>query len=90
MVPIGFAQMLYGAISVMITDSCTGQCDTAAIDLGIALAVQWMWLPLVAGIIATLVVIVVNKRAWWIPLAAMACSFIVFIIGISLVENAVP
>ncbi len=80
----------FGAISVMMTAPCApNTCDLASIELGTALAVGWVWLPCLAGLVAGIVLLVRRRRAWWPPAVAIGVVLVLVLVGVHLINSSV-
>ncbi|MFC0682679.1 DUF6264 family protein [Lysobacter korlensis] len=76
---------------VMASDSCGAStvCDSGQIGSGFLVA--WVGPPVVIllGIVATIVLLVLRRLAFWVPLAAALAGIGVFVVGAAIVIGGV-
>ncbi|WP_127887570.1 DUF6264 family protein [Rathayibacter festucae] len=66
-----------GLFFAMASDSCMGgnDCDTGLIGWGVLVAAGGVWVPFLAAIAVSIVLLVVRRIAFWVPIAGLALSF---------------
>lgn len=84
--------MVFAAFSVMASDPCGSsvQCNYDQMGAGIAVAFIAPVAITVLGIAATIVLLVLRRLAFWVPLVTMVLAVAGFAIGIALVIGGVP
>lgn len=72
------------------SDGCGGgRCDQALLNLGFWFAVVSPWVVLVVGFVAAIVLLVLRRLAFWVPLTSVALIVGCFFIGVAIVGAAV-
>ncbi len=80
-----------GVMLAFASDSCGSAkvCNTDQIGIGMSLAVIGPWVPLVFVIAGSIVLLVIRRRAFWLPLVGIALTIAIVGVGIALVFGAV-
>ncbi|WP_129588004.1 DUF6264 family protein [Rathayibacter oskolensis] len=73
----------FGLFFAMASDACMGgnDCDGDLIGWGVLVAAGGVWLPFIAALVVSIVLLVVRRLAFWVPLAGMALSFGFTVLG---------
>jgi uncharacterized BrkB/YihY/UPF0761 family membrane protein len=72
------------------SDGCGGgRCDEALLNLGFWFAVISPWVLLVIGLVTAIVLLVLRRIAFWVPLTAAAVIVACFFVGVAIVGAAV-
>ncbi|WP_125132849.1 DUF6264 family protein [Microbacterium sp. 10M-3C3] len=72
------------------SDGCGGgTCDTGLLNLGFWFAVLSPWVLLVLAFVTGIVLLVLRRLAFWVPLTAAALIVACFFIGVAIVGAAV-
>lgn len=67
----------FGLFFAMASDACMGgnDCDADLIGWGVLVAAGGVWLPFVVAVVVSVVLLVVRRIAFWVPIAGLALSF---------------
>lgn len=77
---------LFGAFLAFASDSCSATgCNYDVMSIGIWVAVISPWIVFVAALIGTIVMIVLRRISFWIPITAFALIIALWLIGAVLV-----
>ena len=73
----------FGLFFAMASDSCGGSnaCDIGLIEGGMVLAAGGVWVPFVAALVVSIVLLVRRRIAFWVPAAGLAVSFCCTLLG---------
>ncbi|WP_219812463.1 MULTISPECIES: DUF6264 family protein [unclassified Rathayibacter] len=73
----------FGLFFAMASDSCGGSnaCDIGLIEGGMVLAAGGVWVPFVAALVVSIVLLVRRRIAFWVPVAGLAVSFCCTLLG---------
>ncbi|WP_219815172.1 MULTISPECIES: DUF6264 family protein [unclassified Rathayibacter] len=73
----------FGLFFAMASDSCGGSsaCDIGLIEGGMVLAAGGVWVPFLAAVVVSIVLLVRRRLAFWVPVAGLAVSFGCTLIG---------
>ncbi|WP_219812142.1 MULTISPECIES: DUF6264 family protein [unclassified Rathayibacter] len=73
----------FGLFFAMASDSCGGSnaCDIGLIEGGMVLAAGGVWVPFVAALVISIVLLVRRRIAFWVPVAGLAVSFCCTLLG---------
>lgn len=78
-----------GVFLAFASDSCVvNDCNYDAIGAGMYIAMGGVWLPLIAAVVVSIVMLVRRRLAFWVPLAGIALIAAVFAAGAGLVFAA--
>jgi hypothetical protein len=81
----------FGLFLAMASDSCgVRDCNTELIATGMMVAVGLPWLVLIVTVIATVVVLVMRRLAFWIPLVGGALIVASLVLGFVVAGAGVP
>ncbi len=81
----------FGLFLAMASDSCgVRDCNTELIATGMMVAVGLPWLVLIVTIIAAVVVLVMRRLAFWIPLVGGALILASLVLGFVVAGAGVP
>ncbi len=88
---LGLLMFALAPFLVMASDSCGAStvCDSGQIAAGFLVAWIGPVAVVVAGIVATIVLLVLRRLAFWIPLASSALAIGIFLIGAAIVIGGV-
>ncbi|BDZ45298.1 hypothetical protein [Naasia aerilata] len=84
--------MLFSAFSVMASDPCGSSVECNYDQMGVGLGIAFI-APIVItvlGIATTIVLLVLRRLAFWVPLVTMVLAVAGFAIGIALLIGGVP
>jgi hypothetical protein len=71
-------------------DSCgVNSCNYDQMGVGFAIAVVGIWLPVLLVVVFSIVLLVMKRIAFWVPLAGMVLSIAIIVIGFALAFSAV-
>lgn len=84
------AAMYIGAVSMMATDPCAGQCNWTRINAGQIIVVFGVWVPPVLAGIPAVIATRSGRRAWWLPVCAALGTLILLVVGVGLIVTGVP
>lgn len=67
----------FGLFLAMASDACMGgnDCRTDLIGWGVLVAAGGVWLPFLAAVVVSIVLLVVRRIAFWVPIAGLVLSF---------------
>ncbi|WP_219814130.1 MULTISPECIES: DUF6264 family protein [unclassified Rathayibacter] len=73
----------FGLFFAMASDSCGGSnaCDIGLIEGGVVLAAGGVWVPFLAALAVSIVLLVRRRIAFWVPVAGLAVSFCCTLLG---------
>ncbi|WP_219814155.1 DUF6264 family protein [Rathayibacter sp. AY1C1] len=73
----------FGLFFAMASDSCGGSnaCDIGLIEGGMVLAAGGVWVPFLAALVVSIVLLVRRRIAFWVPVAGLAVSFCCTLLG---------
>ena len=73
----------FGLFFAMASDACMGgnDCDTDLIGWGVLVAAGGVWVPFLAALAVSIVLLVVRRIAFWVPIAGLALSFGCTVLG---------
>ncbi|TCL83298.1 hypothetical protein EDF43_104352 [Rathayibacter sp. PhB179] len=73
----------FGLFFAMASDACGGSndCDTDLIGWGVLVAAGGVWVPFLAAVAVSIVLLVRRRIAFWVPIAGLALSFGCTVIG---------
>jgi hypothetical protein len=75
-----------GFFLVMASDACTAQtCDFALMDVGFWVAVISPWVLLVLAVVFAIVLLVLHRVAFWVPLVSAALMVGMWFVGAAIV-----
>lgn len=82
---------IFGLYLAMAADSCgVRDCDTDLIAVGMLFAAVMPWVLLGLAVIASIVLLVLRRLAFWVPLVAAVLIIAAFFIGGGLATAGVP
>ncbi|WP_246854620.1 hypothetical protein [Naasia sp. SYSU D00057] len=89
---LGLLLLVMSPFLVMASDPCGSgvQCDLDQMGVGFGIALLGPVLVVVAGIVVTVVLLVLRRLAFWVPLVTSALAAGVFVLGLALIIGAVP
>ncbi|MCJ1686884.1 DUF6264 family protein [Rathayibacter sp. VKM Ac-2927] len=73
----------FGLFFAMASDACGGSndCDGDLIGWGVLVAAGGVWVPFLAAVAVSIVLLVVRRIAFWVPIAGLALSFGCTVLG---------
>lgn len=79
-----------GVFLAFASDACGAsvECNTDQIATGMLIAMGGVWVPLIAAVVVSIVLLVRRRLAFWVPLAGIALIAGVFAAGAGLVFAA--
>ena len=88
---LGLVLFTIAPFLVMASDSCGAStvCDSGQIGAGFLVAWIGPAVVILLGIVATIVLLVVRRLAFWVPLAASLLAVGVFVLGAAIVVGGV-
>ena len=88
---VGLVLFTIAPFLVMASDSCGAStvCDTGQIGSGFLLAWIGPAVVIVIGIVATIILLIVRRLAFWVPLVASLLAIGVFALGAAIVIGGV-
>jgi hypothetical protein len=80
-----------GFMLVFLSDSCGASttCDTNQIGLGFTIATIGVWPPIILAVLLSIVVLVLRRRAFWIPLVAIVLMAAIWGVGLAVTLGAI-
>ncbi len=89
---LGLLLFVLSPFLVMASDPCGAavECNTDQMGVGFLVALIGPPILIVAGIVGTIVLLVLKRLAFWVPLAASVLAIAVFILGAAIVIGGVP
>jgi hypothetical protein len=89
---VGLLLVVLSPFLVMASDPCGSgmQCDYDQMGVGFGVAVLGPLIVLVAGIVATVLLLVFRRIAFWVPLVTALVAAGVFVLGAAIVLGGVP
>jgi len=81
---------IFGLYLAMAADSCgVRDCDTGLIAVGMLFAAAMPWVVLGLAVIASIVLLILRRLAFWVPLVAAVLILIAFFVGAGLATAGV-
>ncbi|WP_372488198.1 DUF6264 family protein [Rathayibacter caricis] len=76
-----------GLFSSMASDGCMGRddCDFTLLNWGVLIAAGGVWIGMLAAVVASIVLLLRRRIAFWVPIAGTVLSFAATVIGIWMV-----
>ncbi|OOB89191.1 hypothetical protein B0T42_18920 [Rathayibacter sp. VKM Ac-2630] len=76
-----------GLFSGMASDGCMGRddCDFTLLNWGVLIAAGGVWIGMLAAVVASIVLLMRRRIAFWVPIAGTVLSFAATVIGIWMV-----
>ncbi|ROP48574.1 hypothetical protein EDF44_2688 [Rathayibacter sp. PhB185] len=73
----------FGLFFAMASDACGGSndCDGDLIGWGVLVAAGGVWVPFLAAVAVSIVLLVRRRIAFWVPIAGLALSFGCTVVG---------
>jgi ABC-type Na+ efflux pump permease subunit len=88
---LGVLTAIMAGLLVMVSDPCTAQtCDYARIDAGVIVAFIAPIVVIVLGVAASIIVLVLRRLAFWIPLTTALLAVAAWFVGFLLAGSGVP
>ena len=89
---LGLLLVVMAPFLVMASDPCGSgvQCNTDQMGVGFLMALIGPPVVLVVGIAAAILLLVLRRVAFWVPLVASALAIGVFVLGAAIVIGGVP
>jgi hypothetical protein len=80
-----------GIFLVFLTDSCGSgaNCVEPQLDNGYFIATVGVWIPAVLAIIASIIVLVLKRRAFWIPIVGIVLIVVTWAVGYTVLTGAI-
>ena len=80
-----------GIFLVLLTDSCGSgaNCVEPQLDNGYFIATVGVWIPAVLAIIASIIVLILKRRAFWIPLVGIMLIVVTWVVGYTVLTGAI-
>jgi hypothetical protein len=80
-----------GIFLVFLTDSCGSgaNCVEPQLDNGYFIATVGVWIPAVVALIASIVVLALKRRAFWIPLVGIVLIVATWAVGYAVLTSAI-
>ncbi len=91
-VGLGLLMLVMSPFLVMASDPCGSgvACNTDQMGVGFLMALIGPPVVLVVGIAAAILLLVLRRVAFWVPLVASALAIGVFVLGAAIVIGGVP
>ncbi|KQQ03497.1 hypothetical protein ASG06_08270 [Rathayibacter sp. Leaf185] len=73
----------FGLFLAMASDACMGgnDCNADLIGWGVIVAAGGVWIPYLAAVVVSIVLLVVRRIAFWVPIAGIVLSFGFTVLG---------
>ncbi|MBO0984980.1 DUF6264 family protein [Rathayibacter sp. SD072] len=73
----------FGLFLAMASDACMGgnDCDSGLIGGGVLVAAGGVWIGMLVALVVSIVLLVLRRIAFWVPIAGTVLSFAATIIG---------
>jgi hypothetical protein len=82
---------IFGLYLSMAADACgVRDCDTDLIAVGMLLAAVIPWIVLAVTVVASIVLLILRRLAFWVPIAGGVLVVVAFFIGGGLATAGVP
>lgn len=82
---------VFGAFLAMASDPCGAvECDTGLIAAGMLTAMSLPWVLLAIAVIVVIVLLVMRRLAFWVPLAAVPLVIGSWFLGAAIASAGVP
>jgi hypothetical protein len=80
-----------GIFLVFLTDSCGSgaNCVEPQLDNGYFIATVGVWIPAVLAVIASIIVLVLKRRAFWIPIVGIVLIVATWAVGYTVLTGAI-
>lgn len=76
-----------GLFSGMASDGCMGRddCDFTLLNWGVLIAAGGVWIGMLAAVVASIVLLLRRRIAFWVPIAGTVLSFAATVVGLWMV-----
>jgi uncharacterized BrkB/YihY/UPF0761 family membrane protein len=91
-VGLGLVLLVMAPFLVMASDPCGAavECNTEQMGLGFLVALIGPGFAIAAGIVVGIVLLVLRRLAFWVPLVGSVLAAVIFVIGAGIVIGGVP
>ena len=92
LIGLGFLTMFAGAMSAMVSDPCGSgiECNSDVIGAGVLTALVLPVVIILAGIVVTVVLLVLRRLAFWVPLVTAVLAIGALFLGFAIAVSGVP
>jgi hypothetical protein len=88
---LSFFVSVFGAFLAMASDPCGAvECDTGLIGLGVLAAMILPWVVLIATVVGAVILIVVRRLSFWVPLVGTPLVIASWFVGAAIASAGVP